>query len=157
MNPRGNGAFRPAWWARSGFAQTVATAIGGRGERPVLRLDTWDTPDGDRLRLHFLDAPADMPTVLLAAGRTPGGSTASMAARSASHTVTMYSSTLVWRYGGFGYIGSNGGDDVNPSATALPQTTIDASATSIRRTSDLEVAAAIRDVTADGLIMESSA
>ena len=68
MNPRGNGAFRPAWWARSGFAQTVATAIGGRGERPVLRLDTWDTPDGDRLRLHFLDAPADMPTVLLLHG-----------------------------------------------------------------------------------------
>ena len=57
--------FRSAWWARPAFVQT---AIAGRGRRrlPELRTETWPTPDGDRLQLHFLDGEG--PIVLLLHG-----------------------------------------------------------------------------------------
>ena len=60
--------FRPAWWARSGLAQTwLATACAA--DCPVLRCEAWDTPDGDQVQLHFVDASAaTAPTVLLLHG-----------------------------------------------------------------------------------------
>lgn len=61
-------AFRPAWWARSGFAQTVASVLARPRDRTPLRTEVWDTPDGDFLRLHFVDAPPGAPTVLLLHG-----------------------------------------------------------------------------------------
>lgn len=60
--------FQPAWWARSGLAQTVAGVLGASSAPSPLRLEVWDTPDGDRLRLHFLDAGAPLPVVLLLHG-----------------------------------------------------------------------------------------
>ncbi len=46
--------FRPAFWARSGLAQTVWAGLGPAGPRPALRLERWELPDGDFLRLHHL-------------------------------------------------------------------------------------------------------
>ena len=57
--------FRPVWWAQSAFVQTVIAA-GGRRRPPDLRNETWPTPDGDRLQLHFLDGEG--PIVLLLHG-----------------------------------------------------------------------------------------
>ncbi|MEO6596616.1 MAG: alpha/beta fold hydrolase [Planctomycetota bacterium] len=60
--------FRPAWWARSGLVQTLLAARRS-GRRPLLRCEVWPTPDGDEVRVHFIDA-ADptVPTVLLLHG-----------------------------------------------------------------------------------------
>jgi len=61
-------AFRPAWWAPSGLLQTI---IGQRHSRPRpdWRTETWPTPDGDELRVHFADvASPQAPVVLLLHG-----------------------------------------------------------------------------------------
>jgi len=61
--------FAPVWWARSGFAQTVATAFDRRRHRNALRMHVVATPDGDRVRLWFADSrEANAPLVLLLHG-----------------------------------------------------------------------------------------
>ncbi len=60
--------FRPAWWARSGIVQTVASVLARPQAAPALRTEIVDTPDGDFLRLHFVDAEPGAPTVLLLHG-----------------------------------------------------------------------------------------
>lgn len=61
--------FAPVWWARSGFAQTVATAFDRRRHATSLRLQDVDLPDGDRVRSWWADAPdANAPLVLLLHG-----------------------------------------------------------------------------------------
>lgn len=53
--------YRPAWWVRGPHAQT----LWGKFFRPRMsvfpRVERWDTPDGDFLDLHRLNAPADAP------------------------------------------------------------------------------------------------
>lgn len=56
--------FRPAWWARSGFAQTMLAS------RPVVaddahRSERWETDDGDFVRIHFWDGDPRAPQVVL--------------------------------------------------------------------------------------------
>jgi predicted alpha/beta-fold hydrolase len=59
--------FRAAWWARSGFAQTVVTTFQGAA-RADLRLERWSLPDGDFVRLHFAAGARGAPLVLLLHG-----------------------------------------------------------------------------------------
>ena len=60
--------FRPAWWAPTGLAQTLA-GMRASSPMPPLRLETVLTPDGDELRLHWQDAhDARAPLVLLLHG-----------------------------------------------------------------------------------------
>ncbi|MFY9341405.1 MAG: alpha/beta fold hydrolase, partial [Planctomycetota bacterium] len=60
--------FRPPVWLRSGLLQTMV-AMRIAAPLPRLRLETWPTPDGDELRVHFGDAPSPAsPRVLLLHG-----------------------------------------------------------------------------------------
>lgn len=59
--------FRPAWWARNGLLQTALQA-GMRTDPAPPRLERWDTPDGDFVRLHVWPAQPEQPTVLLLHG-----------------------------------------------------------------------------------------
>lgn len=59
--------FAPAWWARSGLMQTLASAY-GRGPTQPLRLERWELPDRDFVRLHFADPAPAAPLVLLLHG-----------------------------------------------------------------------------------------
>ena len=75
--------FRPAFWARPGIAQTVASMWPPR-PLPLLRAETWPTPDGDSLRVHVADgATVEAPSVLLLHGLE--GSRESGYAREAVH------------------------------------------------------------------------
>ncbi len=58
--------FRCAWWARTGFLQTALQT--GRRDSAAPRLERWDTPDGDFVRVHFWPAQPEQPTVLLLHG-----------------------------------------------------------------------------------------
>lgn len=60
--------FRPVWWARSALAQTVCGAWTRGPREDALRLERWDLPDGDFLRVHFADGDPDAPLVLLLHG-----------------------------------------------------------------------------------------
>lgn len=60
--------FRPPFWARSGFAQTILASL-GRGPRAgALRLQRWTLPDGDFVRMHFTANDPEAPLVLLLHG-----------------------------------------------------------------------------------------
>ena len=56
-NRRSEYTYRPAWWVRGGHAQTLWAKF--FRPRPVLplRVERWETPDGDFIDLHRLDAP----------------------------------------------------------------------------------------------------
>jgi len=60
--------FRPAWWARSGFAQTLLTTFGRAARLDDLQLERWDLPDGDFVRMHFVGPRCGAPLVLLLHG-----------------------------------------------------------------------------------------
>jgi len=60
--------FRPAWWARTGFLQTVASAYGRQARARDLGLSRWALPDGDFVRMHFAMAVPEAPLVLLLHG-----------------------------------------------------------------------------------------
>lgn len=60
--------FRPAFWARSGFLQTVAAAYGRRARARDFVLQRWTLPDGDFVRMHFALATPEAPLVLLLHG-----------------------------------------------------------------------------------------
>jgi len=61
--------FAPPWWLRNAHIQTVAARYARRLPRPEgLRVERWDTPDGDFLDVYFLDGDPAMPTALLLHG-----------------------------------------------------------------------------------------
>lgn len=60
--------FRPAWWLRNAHAQTVWSRYGSKATLPPLRLERWDTPDGDQLRMHFYETQPDAPICLILHG-----------------------------------------------------------------------------------------
>lgn len=60
--------FRPVWWARSGFVQTLLAGLGSRRHAKRLRGETWALPDGDFLQIHFADPDPRAPLVLLLHG-----------------------------------------------------------------------------------------
>lgn len=60
--------FRPAWWLRNAHVQTVYARYGRRVARPPLRVERWDTSDGDFLDVHFLEGDPEMPTAVLLHG-----------------------------------------------------------------------------------------
>ena len=68
-------AYRAPFWLRGGHAQTIYPALLLGGERPRLRRERWDTPDGDFIDLDFLDAArAGAPCVALFHGLEGGAS-----------------------------------------------------------------------------------
>ncbi len=61
--------FRPPAWLRNAHVQTVAARYGRTVARPEgLRVERWDTPDGDFLDIYRLDGDPAMPTALLMHG-----------------------------------------------------------------------------------------
>lgn len=60
--------YRPAWWVPGAHAQTLWGKF--FRPRPALptRMERWETPDGDFVDVHRLDAPADAPRLLLLHG-----------------------------------------------------------------------------------------
>jgi predicted alpha/beta-fold hydrolase len=61
--------FAPPWWLRNAHVQTVVARFAEAVPRPEgLRVERWDTPDGDFLDVHFLDNDPAMPTALLLHG-----------------------------------------------------------------------------------------
>ncbi|MCA8964055.1 MAG: alpha/beta fold hydrolase [Planctomycetes bacterium] len=60
--------FAPVWWARSGLAQTLVGSWRVHRPRPALRLERWETLDGDFVRLHLGDGREGAPTVLVLHG-----------------------------------------------------------------------------------------
>ncbi len=60
----GKRPFRPAWWARSGFVQTMlASRPAARDDAD--RMERWETHDGDFVRVHFWEGDPRMPMVVL--------------------------------------------------------------------------------------------
>lgn len=60
--------YRPAWWVRGGHAQTLWGKF-FRPRPPVpTRMERWDTPDGDFLDIHRLDARPAAPRLLFLHG-----------------------------------------------------------------------------------------
>jgi uncharacterized protein len=63
-----NYTFEPAWWARGPHAQTLwGKFFRPRPELPA-RAERWDTPDGDFLDIHRLDALPGAPRLLFLHG-----------------------------------------------------------------------------------------
>ena len=60
--------FRPAWWIRGGHAQTLWGKFFRHRPTQPIRRERWDTPDGDFLDVHRLDAPADAPRLIFLHG-----------------------------------------------------------------------------------------
>lgn len=60
--------FRPPVWLRNPHTQTAWAPFFRRRGLPPMRLERWDTLDGDFLRLQFLDGDSDSPTALLLHG-----------------------------------------------------------------------------------------
>lgn len=60
--------FRAPLWGRNCHVQTVGARYVRRVTLPPMRLERWDTPDGDFLRVHFCDGDPDKPVVLLLHG-----------------------------------------------------------------------------------------
>lgn len=56
--------FRPAWWLRGPHRQSFWGPLVRAKDRPHYRLDRWETPDGDFLRLHFLETDPARPWLL---------------------------------------------------------------------------------------------
>lgn len=64
--------YRPAWWLPGPHTATVWGRLGRREPVPVVRMERWDTPDGDFLELARLDAAPDAPRLLLLHGLEGG-------------------------------------------------------------------------------------
>ncbi|OHX11269.1 YheT family hydrolase [Chromobacterium sphagni] len=52
-------------WLRGGHAQTIWPALAVKVEPPRYRRELWDTPDGGRIALDFVDGEAGAPLVVL--------------------------------------------------------------------------------------------
>lgn len=70
--PRPHPRYVPAWWVPGAHAQTLWGKLFRRAEAVDLRHERWDTPDGDFVDLHRLDAPAGAPRLLLLHGLEGG-------------------------------------------------------------------------------------
>ncbi len=68
MRELDEGPFRPAPWLRNAHAQTVWSRYGHQAQLPPMRLERWDTPDDDFLRVHWLDGDPELPIALLLHG-----------------------------------------------------------------------------------------
>jgi predicted alpha/beta-fold hydrolase len=68
VNRKSEYIYRPAWWVRGGHAQTLWGKF--FRSRPPLstRVERWDTPDGDFVDVHRLDAPLGAPRLLFLHG-----------------------------------------------------------------------------------------
>ncbi len=60
--------YQPAWWVRGGHAQTLWGKFFRRRPTLPLRLERWDTPDGDFLDVYRLDGPPDAPRLFFLHG-----------------------------------------------------------------------------------------
>jgi uncharacterized protein len=58
----------PAWWIPGPHGQTLWGKLVRRPRNVVSRIERWDTPDGDFLDIHRLDAPRNSPRVLVLHG-----------------------------------------------------------------------------------------
>ncbi len=53
--------YRAAWWLPDPHTATIWGRVGRREPEPDVRLETWDTPDGDFVEVARLDAPKRSP------------------------------------------------------------------------------------------------
>ena len=60
--------YLPAWWVRGPHAQTLWGKFFRRRDQPPTRRERWETPDGDFLDVHRLDAPPGSPHLLFLHG-----------------------------------------------------------------------------------------
>ena len=60
--------FRPAWWVPGAHAQTLWGKFFRRRRAVATRAERWETPDGDFLDIHRLDAAPNAPRLLLLHG-----------------------------------------------------------------------------------------
>jgi len=63
-----NRSFSPAWWLPGAHAQTLWGKFFRRPEIHDTRIERLETPDGDFLNLHHLDAPPGSPILLMLHG-----------------------------------------------------------------------------------------
>ena len=61
-------SYRPAWWVPGAHLRTLWGKFVRRPPDIPLRVERWDTPDGDFLDVHRLDAPSGRPRLLLLHG-----------------------------------------------------------------------------------------
>ena len=60
--------YRPAWWIPGAHLRTIWGKLVPRDGGAASRVERWDTPDGDFLDIHRLDAPRDRPRLILLHG-----------------------------------------------------------------------------------------
>jgi uncharacterized protein len=60
--------YSPAWWIPGGHLQTLWGKLFRRQRPAPTRIERWDTPDGDFLEVHRLEARPGQPRVLLLHG-----------------------------------------------------------------------------------------
>jgi len=60
--------YRPAWWVPGAHAQTMWGKFFRRRETYGARVERWDTPDGDFIDVHRIDANEDAPRLLFLHG-----------------------------------------------------------------------------------------
>ncbi len=60
--------FNPPWWLKNPHGQTVGARYIRRIDLPQTRLERFDTPDDDFLRIHFIDGHPDAPVGLILHG-----------------------------------------------------------------------------------------
>jgi len=58
-------AFCPPWWSRGGDFQTIWAPFFARSDPVDFRREIWETPDGDRVAVDWVDASAGAPVVIL--------------------------------------------------------------------------------------------
>ncbi|MGC0155300.1 YheT family hydrolase [Chromobacterium vaccinii] len=58
-------SYRAPRWLRGGHAQTIWPALAVKQDAPPYRRELWDTPDGARIALDFVDGQAGAPLVVL--------------------------------------------------------------------------------------------
>jgi uncharacterized protein len=61
-------SYRPAWWLPSPHLRTLWGRVARRRAPIDARLERWETPDGDFVELHRVDAPEGRPRLLVLHG-----------------------------------------------------------------------------------------
>lgn len=62
------GAYRPAWWLPGGHLKTLWGKLARSRPRVVTLMERWETPDGDFIDMHRMDAPPGRPRLLILHG-----------------------------------------------------------------------------------------